>query len=57
MYNSPGFEVWKTILRNDCDKQGMQLAFDGLGEYVLKLLYDRGIDPTVEAIATDGERA
>jgi hypothetical protein len=27
--------------------------FDGLGEYVLKRLYEDGLDPTVQAIVSD----
>jgi hypothetical protein len=55
MYNSSGFEVWKTILRTDCAKQDKLLAYDGLGDYVLRLLYDTGTEPTVEGVVRDGE--
>ena len=48
------FERWKTLLRNDCIAVGKLYAFDGIGEVFLRILYDNGVDPTVEAIVRDG---
>ena len=44
------YDVWKLELRKDCELQGKLIAFNGIGEYTLKLLWDDGIDPSVEAI-------
>jgi len=48
------FEVWKGYLRKDCEGRDKVREFDGLGEYVLRLLWERGLDPTVQAIVDDG---
>lgn len=49
------FETWKGYLRKDCEGRNQLQEFDGLGEYVLRLLWERGLDPTVQAIVDDGE--
>ena len=43
-------DTWKALLRKDCEMQGKLIAFDALGDYVLQLLWTRGLDPTVKAI-------
>ena len=48
------FEAWKTLLRNDCIALEKLRAFDGIGDVVLRILYENGTDPTVEAIVRDG---
>jgi hypothetical protein len=48
------FEVWKVYLRKDCEGRDKLRELDGLGEYVLRLLWERGLDPTVQAIVDDG---
>lgn len=45
------FEVWKLQLRKECELQGRLLAFDNMGDYALRLLWENGLDPTIEAIA------
>lgn len=50
------YEVWKFELRKDCEQRGKLRAFDGLGEYALKLLWEDGIDPSVEAIVGNAKR-
>jgi hypothetical protein len=47
---SLAYDLWKVQLRKDCEVRGKLLAFDGLGEYTLRLLWEDGIDPSVEAI-------
>lgn len=49
------FEDWKENLRNDCAKQGKLPAYLALGDSVLQVLYEGGLEPSVEAIAHDGE--
>lgn len=46
----PSFEVWKLLLRNDCERQNMARAFDSMGDYVLKLFWERGLEPTAQAL-------
>jgi len=48
------FEAWKSLLRKDCIVRDKLPAFEGLGEVILKILYENGLDPTVEAIVRDG---
>jgi hypothetical protein len=48
------FEAWKTFLRIDCIALDKLTAFDYLGENVLRILYENGVEPTVEAITKDG---
>jgi hypothetical protein len=48
------FEKWKESLRQDCAVQNKLPAFDNVGEYVLRILYENGLEPTVHAITTDG---
>jgi hypothetical protein len=50
------FEVWEELLRKDCAEQDKLLAFHGLGNYVLRLLYESGVEPSVAAIAHGSER-
>lgn len=44
------YEVWKLRLRKDCELEDKLLAFDSLGEYTLKMLWENGLGPTVRAI-------
>lgn len=48
------FEKWKELLRNDCIACDKKRAFDNLGDAVLKLLYENKLDPTVQAIVSNG---
>jgi len=47
---SLAFSAWKLLLRNDCEARGKLVAFESLGDYALQLLWEEGIDPSVEAI-------
>lgn len=55
------FNAWKLILRLDCARRDKTEAFDALTDPVLKLLWESGIDPTVQAIiecaARNGRRS
>ena len=54
--NDPrSFEIWKQTLWKDCAKQDRLQAFSCLGDYVLQLLYEDGVEPSVEAIAGNGK--
>lgn len=50
------YDAWKLQLREDCEVRGKLAAFDSLGEYALKLLWENGLDPTVAAIVGDARR-
>lgn len=54
MGRSLTFEAWKTLLRNDCIAVDKLRAYESLGESVLRILYENGLDPTVQAIVTNG---
>lgn len=47
------FEVWKDHLCRDCITNEKLEAFNCLGDFILKLLYESGVAPTVDAIAKD----
>jgi hypothetical protein len=38
------FEIWKSTLRLNCSLKGKLTAFDWLGEYVLSILWERGLN-------------
>jgi hypothetical protein len=44
------FEVWRAELRKDCEGQDKLLAFQALGDSVLLILWERGVEPTVKAL-------
>jgi hypothetical protein len=46
----PPYEIWKIELRKDCEMQDKLAAFDAMGEYVLKLLWETGAKPSVNGI-------
>ena len=48
--SSLAFDLWKLKLRKDCERQGKLLAFDAIGDYALRLLWETGLDPTIRAI-------
>jgi hypothetical protein len=48
------FETWKALLRNDCIVGEKLRAFDAVGDAILRILYENGVDPTVEAVVRDG---
>lgn len=44
------FEVWKLLLRKDCEMQDKLFAFQALGDSVLEIFWQNGLKPTVEAL-------
>ena len=54
MSRVPSFDRWKELLRNDSIASDKEEAFDDLGERVLKILYENGLEPTVRALVRDG---
>lgn len=50
------YEVWKVRFRKDCEIEDKLFAFDSLGEFALKLLWESGVAPTVRAIAEPDTR-
>jgi hypothetical protein len=44
------FEAWKSRLKEDCIKNDMLRPYDALGDYVLRLWWEAGTQPTVAAI-------
>lgn len=53
MESGLGFETWKKLLQRDCVAAGKQREFNNLGDFVLRFLYDSGLDPTVKALTSD----
>jgi hypothetical protein len=56
MAHAMTFDEWKQLLQSDCVSHDKLPAFQAMNDYVLKLLYDSGLDPTVGSIAAIGER-
>jgi hypothetical protein len=48
------FEAWTSNLRENCSREGKLAQFDCLSEYVLRLFWERGVEPTPEALSEDG---
>ena len=48
-------DVWTLELRKDCEEQNKLLAFNALGDFVIKLLWERGIDPSINAIVDSNQ--
>lgn len=44
------FSVWKRRFREDCYQHDRQTAFDDIGDMVLRLLWESGLEPTVKAV-------
>ena len=50
------YDIWRVTLRKDCELQGKLPNFENMSEYVLRLLWKDGIDPTVEAVAGSSQK-
>ena len=48
-----GFERWKIVLRENCVREGKLFAFDAMGDYALRLFWERGTEPTVQGILSE----
>ena len=48
------FQKWKKLLRKDCIARDKLPAFNTLDEIVLNILYENGIEPTVDALVNKG---
>jgi len=44
------FEAWKALLREDCEMQDKMLAFEALGDSVLRMFWESGLDPSVKGL-------
>jgi len=51
-----GLEVWKLLLREDCERQDKLLAYSNLGEECLTVLWEAGTEPTVQGVIDGGRR-
>jgi hypothetical protein len=49
------FQLWKEILRTSCIGQGKLLAFEAMGESLLRALWRSGLDPNVNAVVEGSE--
>ena len=49
------FQLWKELFRKSCIGQGKLLAFDAMGEGVLRSLCRSGLDPNVNAVVESSE--
>lgn len=45
------FDTWKLRLHQDCESEDKVKAFEAIGDYVLRVLWQSGIDPTVSAVS------
>jgi hypothetical protein len=56
--NSPQltFDVWKAQFSKDCERQGKLFAYNSLGEFCLKVLWESGLEPSVKAISKEDEK-
>jgi hypothetical protein len=49
------FDRWKTRLQEDCQRMHKLLVLDRTGDYVLRLFWSSGIQPTVQGIIDGAE--
>ena len=52
-----GFDDWKSRFRQNCEQRGKLVEFNCLGEYVLQVLWNSGLEPTVQALTNDQKKA
>ena len=50
------FDVWKLHFRKDCELQNKMIAFNALGEDVLRVLWQSGLEPSVSALTNSSVR-
>jgi hypothetical protein len=57
--NAPdlAFEAWKSRLQQDCQLRDKMLAYNTLGEDCLRLLWETGIEPSVQGIIDGSAKA
>jgi hypothetical protein len=53
--NALSFEQWKAQLCVDCQRMHKLLVFERTGDYVLRLFWENGMEPSVQAIVEDAE--
>ena len=51
------FELWRSVLRADCEKKGKLTAFQAIGDSALRLFWERGTEPSVEGILNDTNKS
>jgi len=51
------YEAWKRYLQQDCQLQDKLLAYDSLGEDILRTLWQVGTEPSVQGIIDGGAKA
>ncbi len=51
------FEFWKLHLRRDCERRDKVLAYQNLDEECLRILWEVGTWPSVQAIVDEGAKA
>lgn len=44
------FDTWKLRQPKDCELQDKLLAFEALGDFVLRLLWESGVEPSVQGV-------
>jgi hypothetical protein len=50
------FEVWKEQLREDCERDSKLRCFNALDDLCLRLLWETGVEPLVQAITKNAEQ-
>ena len=51
------FEVWKLHLRDDCEREGKPDVFSILRNHCLRVLWEGGLEPSVQAIVAGLKKA
>ena len=50
------FDAWKLHFRKDCELQNKLIAFNALGDDVLRILWQSGLEPSVTALRNSSVR-
>ena len=53
------FADWKELLRKDCEMRDKMVAFEALGDSVLQMFWESGLEPSVRALlaSSSGEQS
>lgn len=51
------FEEWRSKFRENCETQGKLMEFNCLGEFVLRTLWESGLEPSVQALTGSAAKA
>lgn len=52
----PGFALWESALRDDCQRRDKVAVFDALGDEIHRMFWERRTEPSVRGVLEDSLR-